>query len=309
LAVILTPEETQKIDTKPTQDVEAYELFLRGRSCKKRRSKGDFELALSLFEEAVRLDPLFVDAHLEIADTFQEIYRLYERNALHLERSSHAAERAKALEGESARYYAAMSRITRYSDMEIALAFARRSVDVDPKYASGYDALGNAYYALGRKAEAVTAWQEYVRLLDGEISSQFTLITSLHELGDMERVAVAADNAIPLFERHLRLHPDDYHSRIQLANIFCYSGKTQQALLAADDLSKIDSHDGLGLYNLACLYLNCSATHRGMDLLRRSISKGFGNIDVFRRDPDLAPLRGSVEFEALIKELEDKLNA
>ena len=42
-------------------------------------------------------------------------------------------------------------------------------------------------------------------------------------------------------------------------------------------------------------------------MLRRSIGKGFQNIEGFRRDPDLDPLRGMLEFEELMKELEEKI--
>lgn len=42
-------------------------------------------------------------------------------------------------------------------------------------------------------------------------------------------------------------------------------------------------------------------------MLRRSVDKGYKNIDDFRRDPSLDPLRGTPEFEELMKELEQKI--
>ncbi len=41
-----------------------------------------------------------------------------------------------------------------------------------------------------------------------------------------------------------------------------------------------------------------------MEHLRRAVAKGYSNLEDFRHDPDLAPLRGTPEFEELVKELE-----
>jgi hypothetical protein len=46
-----------------------------------------------------------------------------------------------------------------------------------------------------------------------------------------------------------------------------------------------------------------------MSLLRRAVDQGLIYLEGFRRDPDLAPLRGTPEFEALMKDLEQKIEA
>jgi hypothetical protein len=44
-----------------------------------------------------------------------------------------------------------------------------------------------------------------------------------------------------------------------------------------------------------------------MEALRRSVKKGYREVELFRYDSDLNPLRGTPEFEALMKELEEKV--
>ncbi len=308
LAVILTSDEEKKLDKKPTENAEAYEMYLKGFEYFARQTKSDHERALSLYESAVRLDPSFAGAYATIANVCQEIYRLYGGSQNLLDRATEAAEKVRELEGETAKYYWVMSSIAlRRSDAQGALAYARQSVETDPKFALGFAALGNAYKALGMKEGAVKASEEYVRLRENHKGAYFNLLISLHELGDDERLRLAAERAIPIYERYVRLNPDDYHARVSLATIHSMSGNPSSALAAADELSAIEMLDGFALYNLTCLYLNCNAPERSVEHLQRAVAKGFRNIEQFRRDPDLAPLRGTPEFEELMKELEEKI--
>jgi adenylate cyclase len=105
LAVILTAEEEKKLDTKPTENSEAYEMFLKGNEYYARYTKSDYERALFLYESAVRLDPSFASAYAQIANACQAIYRTYGGNPNLLDRATEAAEKIRELDGETAQYY------------------------------------------------------------------------------------------------------------------------------------------------------------------------------------------------------------
>jgi TolB-like protein len=305
LAIILTKDEEEKLEKKPTESAAAYELYLKGDEYSRRHTKSDYERSLSLYEEAVRVDPAFAGAFAEIANMSQEIYRIYDRNPALLDRAWVAAEKVHELEGETAKYVWAMSGITlKRGDAEGALRLAWRAIELDSKFAAGYDALGFAYQALGNKEETVNAREEQVRLREKSRTSHFNLLIALRELGDNERLRAAAERALPIIERHTRLNPDDYHTRAQLALALSNSGKISDALQAANELSAVESLDGMAVYNLACVYLQCHATDRSLEHLRRAVQKGFRYIEQFRDDPDLDPLRGMAEFDEILRQLE-----
>ena len=77
--------------------------------------------------------------------------------------------------------------------------------------------------------------------------------------------------------------------------------------LEVQKLEKTDGLGGVGLYNLACLYMHEGERERALSVLRKSIERGYHDIEGLRRDPDLDPLRGTPEFEELVKELEEKI--
>ncbi len=312
LMIHLAPEEKQKLTERSTENVEAYELWLKGHGYSLRQTKSDYERAYMLYEESVRLDPNFASAQANIALVSQTMYRLYSRTPSLLDRAEQAAERIRELEGETSRYGWVKSSISNTrGDFESALGYAKRAIEIDPNYAMGYDTLAIVYQSLGDTAGAVSAWKEYVRLQENNKLAHFNLIVALHELPNTpenrDELRVSAERAIPLFERYIRLNPDDYNARVQFASVLQWSDRVEESLHEADILAKVESLDGVACYNLACQYLKASDTVSGLSMLRRSIGKGFQDIETFRRDPDLDSLSGTPEFEELMKELEERI--
>ena len=65
LSISLSPLEEKTIARKPTENLQAYDYFLRGRNYTRRQNR---EFALQMFEHALRLDSNFALAHVGIAN-------------------------------------------------------------------------------------------------------------------------------------------------------------------------------------------------------------------------------------------------
>ena len=64
----LLPQEKKSIQQTPTDNVEAYTFYLRGRQFMERHSKSNYQLARRMFAKAVELDPHYARAYAGIAD-------------------------------------------------------------------------------------------------------------------------------------------------------------------------------------------------------------------------------------------------
>src|SRR6185503_16769829 len=96
LRITLSPQEQQALSAKPTENLQAYDLYLRGRNYARRVGRQDLQFALQMYENAVALDPDFALANAGVAKVCAEYYYHFERNQQWIDRAQAAAHKAGA---------------------------------------------------------------------------------------------------------------------------------------------------------------------------------------------------------------------
>ena len=97
LRVTLSPQELEALADKPTENLQAYDQYLRGKRYARRLTRQDVEFALQMFENAVGLDPSFALAYAASANACAMYYSFFSRDAIWVERAREASARAVAL--------------------------------------------------------------------------------------------------------------------------------------------------------------------------------------------------------------------
>src|SRR6185437_5090989 len=97
LRVTLSPQELEALADKPTENLQAYDLYLRGKRYARRQTRQDVEFALQMFENAVSLDPSFALAYAACANACAMYYSIFTRDQVWIERAREASGRAVAL--------------------------------------------------------------------------------------------------------------------------------------------------------------------------------------------------------------------
>jgi non-specific serine/threonine protein kinase len=98
LRITLSPQEQAALATKPTDNLQAYDLYLRGKSYARRLTQQDLEFALQMFESAVGLDPRFALAYAGIANVCAQHHYRHGSGSGWLDRARDAAEKAVSLQ-------------------------------------------------------------------------------------------------------------------------------------------------------------------------------------------------------------------
>jgi TolB-like protein/class 3 adenylate cyclase/Tfp pilus assembly protein PilF len=80
LRVRLSPEEKARIETKPTENPDAYVFYLRANQIERNPDTllEDYKVAEDLYMKAIALDPNFALAHARLASTVAAIFHFYE---------------------------------------------------------------------------------------------------------------------------------------------------------------------------------------------------------------------------------------
>src|SRR5882672_5834652 len=91
LRVTLSPQELEALSVKPTENLQAYDLYLRGKRYARRQTRQDLEFALQMFESAVAMDPSFALAYASCANACAMFYCNYSRDEIWVERARTAS--------------------------------------------------------------------------------------------------------------------------------------------------------------------------------------------------------------------------
>ena len=73
LKVRIVDSEKKTMEKKPTQNMESYGLFLKGKELERAGGEANMKQALRMFEKAVELDPAFARAHVAVAEEHQNL--------------------------------------------------------------------------------------------------------------------------------------------------------------------------------------------------------------------------------------------
>jgi non-specific serine/threonine protein kinase len=303
LRITLTPQEREAIAAKPTDNLQAYDLYLRGKSQVRRVTRQDLEFALQMFEGAVALDPNFALAYAGIANVCAQYHYHYQREAAWMERAVKAADRAAALRPDEPEVLVAQAWIAyaraRYDD---AIASARRAIERKSDTEGAYYVLGRALFAAGRYQEIVDLVDAALQASGDDYNVYVPLNNALGALGKEEAQRNIRFLRIQALEKHLALVPDDARGRVHLAIDYVAAKRIEEASSQVQFAVALRPNDANVQYNVACVYCAMNNKSEALIALKRAWDNGLRDGDWARRDPDLAILHGDPEFERLYPE-------
>ena len=106
LRVMLTERERRVIERVPTANIEAYDLYLRGRHFFHQFRRKGLTYAKDMFSRAIELDPHYARAYAGIADCCSWLYMYWDSTEENLKQADEASRRALELEPDSAEAHA-----------------------------------------------------------------------------------------------------------------------------------------------------------------------------------------------------------
>jgi tetratricopeptide (TPR) repeat protein len=160
LAVRLTRAEQERVSKKATENLEAYDLVLRGRAQLAgagRRANVD---ARQMFQRAIELDANYADAYVELGRSYRiAVDQGWTMDpAGTLNRAETAARKAIELDDHNSRAHALLARVmVMRRQFELAKTAARRALELNPSDAEGHYALGTVLLYTGEIAAAIEA--------------------------------------------------------------------------------------------------------------------------------------------------------
>jgi non-specific serine/threonine protein kinase len=305
LRVTLTPQEQEALAARPTADLHAYDLYLRGKSYARRLTRQDMAVALQMYENAVAQDPQFALAHAAIANVCAQYHLNYERDPKWIERSRAAARRALQLHPDLPDVQVANAWIL-YIEGRVgeAIDLVRKAIDRKSDCEGAQYLLGRALFADGRYNDVFELMETLVESAAGDYNVYVPIENALGALGKEEALNNMRHRRLQVLEAHLKEIPEDARARTHLALNFVSLGNAEDAVREANIAMALRPNEASVLYNVACIFTQLQRIDDAMNALRKAWENGFKDSNWVRRDPDLAPLHGMPEFEKMFPEIE-----
>src|SRR5260370_3939388 len=159
LRITLSPQEKKALESKPTQNAQAYDFYLRGRSYARRVTRPDLELAMQMYDRAAEIDPAFASAHAGLAYVYGVFHEWHARgDPQWIENAQPPPEPAVAPAPVLPYLLLARARIA-YSvhKYDEAIEFAGLAVREKPDTDGAYWCLGQGYFASCRFRDSADA--------------------------------------------------------------------------------------------------------------------------------------------------------
>jgi non-specific serine/threonine protein kinase len=300
LRVTLSPQEQADLAAKPTENLQAYDMYLRGRSYARRESRQDLELAREMFESAAALDPQFALAYAAVANVCALHYYRYGHEQVWIDRAKAATEQAAALRPDLPEADIARAWVC-YADQqyEEAVRLARGALARKPDCEGGYYVLGRTLFSMGRHQEIVEISEAAVQMAGEDYNIYTPICNALGALGKTDLLRHWRQRRVQVVESHLRKIPEDVRARVALSNDYATLNRTEDAMRELNLAVSLRPDDASVLYNAACTFCLMKKKPEALDALRKAHQAGFRDADWARKDPDLEILRDDPEFERL----------
>lgn len=330
----LTGSEQHAMAAQPTQNAEAYQLYLKGRYFWNKRTGPDLRKAVDYFKQAIEKDPKYALAYVGLADA----YGLLSGYGAAPPQESYppakaAAKRALELDDSLGEAHASLAHVLCLYNFDFASSAKEfeRAIALNPNYATAHQWFGySSLLVTGQFARAITEGKRAVEL------DPLSLVINT-DLADAYFHQRHYEEALEQVRRTLEIDPRFYYARWSLGKILELKGQLPEALAEYRKAAELDDDPYvLGLvaqasaklgrrdealkilqqmeqlaasryvadYSFALVYQGLGEKEKAIEYLERAYrNRAGGDIAFIKVDPMLDPLRGDPRFEALAEKI------
>ena len=235
LAVELTVEEREP--GRYTENLEAYEHFLRGREQAFQDTAQANAQARTMLEKAIELDPRFSLAfsHLSRNHVIAYSNRWGETPDESLERAVQLGQRAVELDASNPHAYFAVSAAALWMKQhDVSIAAAEKCLAIAPNFADGHGILALIFVYSGKPREAIASLNKAMRLDPHYRDIHLHFLALAHvQLGEYEQ-------AVAVLKRRLVRKPESDISRMLLAAVYGHLGNFEESRIEWAEVLRIN---------------------------------------------------------------------
>ena len=300
-------EELARTAERPTDNVDAYDLFLRGRQALRGPEPVKAaQTAIDYFQGSIQKDPNFALAYTGLASACLTMYH-EKKDPFWAEKALGAAQRAEQLKdnlpevhfslgtvylrtGKTAQAIVELKRgleLSPNSDegylrlgkaymnsgqKDLAIATYKKAIEVNPYYWGNRIALGNAYFSTGDTEKALEEYKRVTELEPGNVSGWDNLGNAYLQLGRYEE-------SIPAYKKSIEISPT-WSAYNNLGYVNLLLGRPEEAVQMSEKAVELGPNQELAVGNLADAYRGSGQKDKANATYDKAIALAFQELQV-----------------------------
>lgn len=336
LLLRITNEEKKQLARSPTDNVEAYHAYLKGRYCWNKRTDEDVRKAIEYFKKAIDWDPTYalayvgladsylvlggfgiatlapkdaypkareaVERALEIDDTLAEAHASFGYCLADYDWNWTAAEREfnRALELKPgyavAHHWYGFLFLAAFGRLDEAIGEMRYALDLDPLSLPVGSNIGLILYLARRYEEALAHFQRNLEMDRSFVYTNWQIGLAYEECGRYK-------DAIAAFQKAITLSGTSTLPRALLARAYALSGRKSEALNLLDELNELSTQYYVSPYRIAAVYAALDDKDRAFRWLDHAYESRDGWLIWLLVDPVVDSLRSDERFTELLRRM------
>lgn len=331
LELKLSGRERAMLAKHQTEDIGAYDAYLRGRYCLNKRTAYWIKRATHQFEQAINLDPGYAAAHAGLGDSYTLLVT-WDALLLPVEglsKAKSAALRALEIDDALAEAHAGLAHTMLHSwEFEDAEREFKRAIDLNPGYPSTHLWYAEYLSAMGRFDEAITSIKRGQRLdplssvFNTEVGWVYFLARRYDDAVEQLREAVEMDqgfwiahsrlwqayvqrgereNAHVEYEKTVALAGRTPLVALLMATAYAQSDRRDEALSALDELKKLWERRYFSPFRMALIYAALGDANTTFAWLEQGYLMRDARLIFLKIDPGLDPVRDDARYFDLMR--------
>jgi TolB-like protein/DNA-binding winged helix-turn-helix (wHTH) protein len=314
---------------RATENVAAYEAYLKGRYYMAQRTAESLMKAIQFFQQATEIDPNYAAAYCDLVVSYKlAVWYIPMPASEAIPKLEAAATKAIELDSSLAEAHEAMAEVYSFQwKWKETVTEHERSLALNPGYAAAHHGLGLCLALLGRNAEAL-AHIERARELD-----PLSLIINT-DYGWVYYLGRRYDEAIAQYKQALELDPnftlahfdlalsysalgrhEEATSEMQKARdrgsdylaglgyVYAMAGRRTEALKTLDDLKRLAEKQYVPPYHFSWVYTGLGDKDKAIALLQETYDEHTQHVVDFKTVPMFDPLRSDERFQELVQKV------
>ncbi len=263
LQVFLSQSDRNVLDKRPTENAEAYKIYLKGRYYWNKRTPEGLQKSIEHFRSAIDLDPLFALAYAGVADSYI-LQSLYGAKSAHevMPKARAAAARALEIDSQLAEAYSALAMVNFLFDYDWPGAEEnfRHAIELKPNYATARQWYGIYLTMKGSFDDAIVMLKQAGELDPLSLSINTDIAAAYY----FDR---RHEDAIKQLSQTLELDPGYFNAHLHLGLNYAAQKKFDKAIAEFESVKKITAGDQ-GVGELAWSFAVSGQSSRTHEILR-----------------------------------------